>query len=70
MENRKENDITKHKVMSEFLEDRVLISYSSTMYILPSKEHIEFYYYDDNNQVQRLLTSFQQIVDRFKIRKQ
>ncbi|WP_312390940.1 hypothetical protein [Chryseobacterium sp.] len=64
MENKKE--IIKQQVMSEFLEDRILILYNNASYILPSKEHIEFFYYDSNNQVHRLLASFEQIVDRFK----
>lgn len=36
MENRKEKGITKHKVMSEFLEDRMLIEYYNNVYtVLP-----------------------------------
>jgi len=66
MESKEEKDITKHKVMSEFLEGRVIVECGKTMTILPSNEHLDFHYPDENGKIRMLKISFTQIVDLVK----
>lgn len=55
-------DTTKHKVMSELLEDRVMIESRENWLIIPSKEHITLHYYKDGKP-KGFLVSFNKIID-------
>ena len=63
MENYKNRkDTTKHKVMSELLEDRIVIESRENWLIIPSNEHINLHYYKDGKP-KGFMISFNQVIE-------